>query len=285
VDKIEIPLGDRTFRALTSGPDDGRTVVLLHGFPQSAGEWRAQLDALGAAGFRCVAPDQRGYSPGARPASVSDYGLDHLVGDVLDLFDQLGADRVDLVGHDWGAIVAWVVAARYPQRLRTLTAVSVPHPEAFADAYASPTSPQRQMSSYIDVFRAPGDAGERMLRGEDGCGLQRMFEHVGLDPQAAAEHACVHDEPGGLTAALNWYRATHPTMLRGVPRVAVPTLFVWSTADPAISRQAADGCAQYVTGPFRFEILEGVDHWVPELGAARLNELLLAHFAAHPNTR
>ena len=285
MDKIDISLGDRTFRALTSGPDEGRTVVLLHGFPQSAGEWRAQLSALGAAGFRCVAPDQRGYSPGARPASVADYGIDHLVGDVLDLCDQLGAAQVDLVGHDWGAIVAWMVAAAQPERLRTLTAVSVPHPEAFADAYASPTSTQREMSSYIDVFRADGDAGERMLAGDDGGGIQRMFEHVGLDPEEAAEHAGVHGEPGALTAALNWYRATHPTMMRGVPPITVPTLFVWSTADPAISREAADGCVRYVTGPFRYEVLEGVDHWVPELAADRLNELILAHLAANPNAR
>jgi pimeloyl-ACP methyl ester carboxylesterase len=285
MDKVEIPLGNRTLRALTSGPDQGRTVVLLHGFPQSAGEWRAQLDVLGAAGFRCVAPDQRGYSPGARPDDVADYGIAHLVDDVLDLCDQLGAEQIDLVGHDWGAIVAWVVAARYPERLRTLTAVSVPHPEAFADAYASPTSTQRGMSSYIDVFRADGDAGERMLRGDDGGGIQRMFEHVGLDPEAAAEHADVHGEPGALTAALNWYRATHPTMMRGVPPVTVPTLFVWSTADPAISREAADGCARHVTGPFRYEVLEGVDHWVPELAADQLNTLLLAHFASSPNTR
>jgi pimeloyl-ACP methyl ester carboxylesterase len=284
MDKIEILLGDRTFRALTSGPDEGRTVVLLHGFPQSAGEWRAQLDALGAAGYRCVAPDQRGYSPGARPETVEAYGIDHLVGDVLDLCDHLGVEQVDLVGHDWGAIVAWVMAARHPERLRTLTVVSVPHPEAFADAYASASSTQHEMSSYIDVFRAPGDAGERMLLGDDGGGIQRMFEHVGLGPEAAAEHAGVHGEPGALTAGLNWYRATHPTMMRGVPPVAVPTLFVWSSADPAISREAADGCAQYVTGPFRYEVLEGVDHWVPELEADRLNELLLAHLGSYGAT-
>jgi pimeloyl-ACP methyl ester carboxylesterase len=282
MDKIEIPVGERTFRALTSGPGEGRPVLLLHGFPQSAGEWRAQLAALGDAGFRCVAPDQRGYSPGARPDAVDAYGIDLLVADVLDLCDELGADQIDLVGHDCGAIVAWVVAAQHPERVRTLTAVSVPHPEAFADAYASSSSPQRAMSSYIDVFRAEGDAGERMLRGDDGEGIRRMFEHVGLGPEAAAEHARVHGEPGGLTAALNWYRATHPTLMRGVPPVSVPTMFVWSTSDPAISREAADGCAHYVTGPFRYEVFEGVDHWVPELAADRLNRLLLAHLAAHP---
>jgi pimeloyl-ACP methyl ester carboxylesterase len=274
MDKTDLNAGQFTFRTLTSGPVDGPLVLLLHGFPQSSGEWRAQLQFLGAAGFRCVAPDQRGYSPGARPESVEAYGIDHLVGDVLNICDTLGVEQVHLVGHDWGAIVAWVVAARHPERVQTLTVVSVPHPEAFADAYASPESKQREMSSYIDVFRAPGDAGERMLQGDTGEGLRRMFEHVGLEPAAAEEHDSVHSEPGGLTAALHWYRATHPTKMRGVPPVAVPTLFVWSTEDPAISREAA-----HVTGPFSYVVLEGVDHWVPELAADRLNDLLLEHLS------
>jgi len=140
------------------------------------------------------------------------------------------------------------------------------------------------MSSYIDVFRAPGDAGERMLRGDDGHGIRRMFEQVGLDPQQAAEHDSVHSEPGALTAALNWYRATHPTLLRGVTPVAVPTLFIWSTRDPAISREAAEGCAKHMTGPFRYEVLEDVDHWVPELAAGQLNQLLLEHLATSAPT-
>jgi pimeloyl-ACP methyl ester carboxylesterase len=266
---------------LTEGPADGRLVMLLHGFPQSAGEWRAQLGALGAAGFRGVAPSQRGYSPGARPETVDAYGIDHLGADVLALCDELGARQVDLVGHDWGAIVAWVVAARHPERLRTFTAVSVPHPEAFADAYESPASTQHEMSSYIDVFRADGDAGEQMLQGPDGDGIRRIFEAAGIGDEAAAEHAAVHGEPGALTAGLNWYRATHPTLMRDIPAVEVPTLLVWSTLDPAISREAAEGCGRYVTGPFRYEVLEGVDHWVPELAADRLNQLLLEHLATY----
>jgi pimeloyl-ACP methyl ester carboxylesterase len=285
MDKSALTAGQFTFRSLTSGPVDGEPVLLLHGFPQSSGEWRAQLEFLGAAGYRCVAPDQRGYSPEARPDSVEAYGIDHLVGDVIDICDTLGVERIHLVGHDWGAIVAWVVAARHPERVRSLTAVSVPHPEAFADAYASGASQQKEMSSYIEVFRAPGDAGERMLRGDDGGGIRRMFEHVGLDPAAAIEHDAVHNEPGGLTAALNWYRATHPTLMRDIPTVGVPTLFVWSTLDPAISREAAQGCAKYMTGPFSFVVLEGVDHWVPELAADRLNDLLLEHLAATSGPR
>ena len=243
-----------TFDALADGPADGRLVVLLHGFPQSSREWAAQLPALAAADYRAVAPDQRGYSPRARPEGIEAYGIDHLVADVLAIADELGGHQIDLVGHDWGAIVAWAVACRYPERLRTFTAVSVPHPHAFADAYESPASKQREMSAYIEVFRAPGGEGEAMLRDVD-------LVHV----------------RDGLTEGLNWYRATHPTKMRGYANVTVPTLFVWSTDDPAISREAAEACAQYVDGPFQFEIFEGVDHWVPELEPDRLNALLLAH--------
>ena len=279
MDQISVAAGGFEFRTLVEGPADGRVVLLLHGFPQSAGEWRAQMAALGAAGYRAVAPDQRGYSPGACPAGVDAYGIDHLVADALAICDTLGADRADVVGHDWGAIVAWVVAARHPDRVRTLTAVSVPHPEAFADAYAGADSPQREMSSYIDVFRAEGGAGELMLAGEDGDGIRRMFESQGIGAEAAAEHGRVHTQPGTLTAALNWYRATHPTKMRGIPVVTVPTLLVWSTLDPAISREAAEGCPKYVDGPFQFEVLDGVNHWIPEVAADRLNALMLDHLA------
>ena len=270
-----------TFHALEDGRPGGRLVLLLHGFPQSSGEWRAQLRVLAGAGYRAVAPDQRGYSPGARPSGVEAYAIGQLVGDVLAICDELGAEQADVVGHDWGALVAWAVAARHPDRVRTLTVVSVPHPEAFADAYASPASRQHEMSSYIDVFRAPDGAGERMLAGEDGDGLRRLFEGQGIGADAAAEHAAVHAQPGALTAALNWYRANHPTMMRGIPPVVVPTLLVWGAQDPAISREAVEGCAQYVRGPFRLEVLEDAGHWVPETDADVLNAMLLEHLAAH----
>jgi pimeloyl-ACP methyl ester carboxylesterase len=278
---MEVHARGLVFRALTDGRQDARLVLLLHGFPQSAGEWRSQLGALAGAGYRAVAPDQRGYSPGARPAGVEQYVLDELVADALAICDALGAGTADVVGHDWGAIVAWALAARHPERVRTLTAVSVPHPEAFADAYSSPASKQREMSGYIDVFRAEGGAGERMLTGEDGAGIRRLFEGQGLSAEAAAEHAAVHAQPGALSAGLNWYRATHPTMIRGVPPVSVPTLLVWGALDPAISREAAEGCSRYVRGPFRFVALEDAGHWIPETDAEVLDRLLLEHLAAH----
>jgi pimeloyl-ACP methyl ester carboxylesterase len=276
-----VTAGEWKFRVLQEGSPGDRCVLLLHGFPESAEEWSFQLGYLAQAGFRAIAPDQRGYSPGARPADAAAYAIDLLVGDALAICDDLEVEQFDLVGHDWGAIVAWMIAAQYPSRVRSLTAVSVPHPDAFADAYASPRSNQREMSSYIDVFREEGDAGEMMLQGGDGGGIRQILEQQGLSPEAASVHAAVHEQPGALTAAINWYRATHPTMMRGVPPATVPTLFVWSTLDPAISREAAEGCARYVDGSFRFEVLESVGHWIPELEAETFNRMLLEHLVAH----
>jgi pimeloyl-ACP methyl ester carboxylesterase len=276
-----VTAGDWKFRVIEEGNRGDRPVLLLHGFPESAYEWTAQLGFLAGAGFRPIAPDQRGYSAGARPANVDAYGIDDLVADALAICYSLEVSQFDLVGHDWGAIVAWVLAARHPSRLRTFTAVSVPHPEAFADAYASPSSNQREMSGYIDVFRSEGGAGEKMLAGEEGTGLRTMFEQQGLRSEAVAAHVAVHEQPGALTAGLNWYRATHPTMMRGIPPITVPTLFVWSPLDPAISRDAAEGCGRYVKGPYRFEVLESAGHWIPELAPDPFNRILLEHLTAY----
>src|ERR1700686_2023949 len=136
----EISVHGLTFNAVETGPEDGRPVLFLHGFPQTWFSWHHQLDAVGAAGYRGLAFDQRGYSPKARPAAVEDYRVGALVGDVLAVADHWGLERFDLVGHDWGAMVAWVVAARHPDRVRTLTAVSVPHPRAFAAAFGGAPS-------------------------------------------------------------------------------------------------------------------------------------------------
>ena len=213
------------------------------GFPSRPVNGGHSSTRSGAAGYRCVAPDQRGYSPGARPETVEAYGIDHLVGDVIDLCDQLGAEQVDLVGHDWGAIVAWVMAAQHPERVRTLTAVSVPTPTHSPSLRVAGQRATRDVELHR-CLPCPGDAGERMLRGDDGGGIQRMFEHVGLGPEAAAEHAGVqasraHSRPGSTGTG----RHIRPRM-RGVPPVAVPDRSSGAPLDPAISREAADGCGQ-----------------------------------------
>jgi pimeloyl-ACP methyl ester carboxylesterase len=296
VQDLEVSANGLTFTAVACGPGDGRPVLFLHGFPQTSYSWHHQLDAVGAAGYRGLAFDQRGYSPKARPESVDDYRIGQLVGDVLAVADVWDLDRFDLVGHDWGAMVAWVVAARHPDRVRTLTAVSVPHPRAFAAAFgarvtgdaagdAAGDADQRQRSSYIEVFRAEGGVAERALLGEDGtgAGLRAMFDASGLssDTEEVRRFVAAMLEPGALTAALNWYRATEPNSLTDVGTITVPTLYVWSDHDIALGRRAAESTVEWVTGPYRFEVLEGVSHWIPETAPGDLNRILLEHLAAH----
>ncbi|MHB8681662.1 MAG: alpha/beta fold hydrolase [Acidimicrobiales bacterium] len=271
-----------TFRARASGPEGGRPVLLLHGFPQTSWSWHSQLEALGAANMRAFAFDQRGYSPGARPPRVEDYVIDELVADALAVAAEQGFERFDLVGHDWGAMVAWVLAGKHPDRVRSLTAVSVPHPGAFGAALSGGDTDQVSRSSYIEVFRAEGGVAERALLGEDGSGdgLRAMFAASGMpaDRPEVEEFVTAMLEPGALTAALNWYRAMQPG-LADIGPTTVPTLYVWSTEDVALGRRAAEDTVNWVEGPYRFETIPDVSHWIPEMAPGELNRLLLEHLA------
>lgn len=260
---------------LAAGPADGELVLLLHGFPQSSAMWAPQLDALAAAGYRAMAPDQRGYSRRARPKGADQYQIDHLVGDVVSIADSMGAARFHVVGHDWGAVVAWHVAGRYPFRVQTLTALSVPHPAAFAQALASPDGDQRRRSSYISAFRQVGDAEDQLLA---GGGLVAMLRGSGY-PLDALDLVDRMSERGALTAALNWYRAMDAS-LAAVGDIAVPTLFVWSTGDVAIGRESAEATAAYVDAPYRFVVLDGVSHWIADEVPDVVSRLLLEHLAS-----
>ncbi|MET8043113.1 alpha/beta fold hydrolase [Micromonospora sp. NPDC005215] len=262
-----------TFEVTAGGPSDGVPVLLLHGFPQHSGEWDDVVPALHAAGLRTYALDQRGYSPGARPTAVADYRIPELVADVVAVLDALGLDAVHLVGHDWGAIVAWAVAAGHPDRVRTLTAVSVPHPAAMAYALTN-DGQQKARSSYITVFRKPGTA-EKVLLAWHATALRRLLGGVGDGPRVD-RYAAPMREPGVLTAALNWYRAMSRADLAGVGPVAVPTTYVWSDRDVAIGRTAAEACAANVTGAYHFVRLPGVSHWIPDTAPGPLAEAILA---------
>lgn len=278
LESIQLPIGSDVFDARAAGPEDGELVLLLHGFPETSWSWRHQLAALGDEGYRAVAPDQRGYSPGARPEEVERYRSEVLVADVLALADELGGHRLHLVGHDWGAAVAWQVAGRHPDRLRTLTSLSVPHPFAFSRALGGEGgSDQSERSSYFELFRAEGTA-EAMLA-DDAAGLRNLYGITRLpgDPSPYIEVLC---QPGALQAALNWYRAADLTLVEGMGPISMPTLFVWSTDDPALGREAAEWTAEHVEGPYRFEVLDGVSHWIAEEAPDRLNALLLEHLGS-----
>ena len=277
-ERLEIPVGEFVFDALAAGPADGELVLLLHGFPQTSWEWRSQLQALGDAGYRAVAPDQRGYSPRARPEGVDNYHVRHLIADTLAVADWLGGHQFHLVGHDWGAALAWAVAGTHPERLRTLTILSVPHPKAMAGALTG-SKDQQDRSSYIKIFREEGTA-EQLLGGEDFAGLRAMWATTG-PPEHAEEYARVLTQPGCLTAALNWYRAMQPGLVGEIGPVTMPTMYVWSTNDVALGREGAEATGQYVDGPYRFEVLEDVTHWIPEHAPDELNRLLLEHLGAN----
>ena len=276
-ERLEIPVGEFVFDARAAGPADGELVLLLHGFPQTSWEWRAQLAALGDAGYRAVAPDQRGYSPRARPEGVEHYEVQHLVADVLAIADWLGGHQFHLVGHDWGAAVAWGVGGTHQERLRTLNILSVPHPKAFASALAE-SKDQQDRSSYIQLFREEGKA-EEVLGGDDFTVLRGMLGGVG-SADDVEEYMRVLGQPGALTAALNWYRAMQPGLVGDIGPVTMPTMFVWSTNDIALGREGAEATEQCVDGPYRFEVLDGVSHWIPEQAADDLNRLLLEHLAS-----
>ena len=277
VRRTEITAGGLTFDARVAGPAGGPVVLLLHGFPESSRSWNAQLDALAQAGYRAVAFDQRGYSPGARPAGVEAYRLGELVADAVAVIDSLGVARVDVVGHDWGGAVAWHMAAGHPERVRSLAVVSTPHPAAFRAALAESEGDQAQRSWYMTWFQTPEEP-ERVFLENDAAGLRGIYS--GLPQDAVEEYVALFRQPGALTAAINWYRAAGPDLTRETGPITMPTLYVWSTDDIALGREAAEATAGHVQGPYRFEVLEGVSHWIPEEVPDTLNALLLEHLAA-----
>jgi pimeloyl-ACP methyl ester carboxylesterase len=268
MESLRIPSGELVLDAVDVGPADGPPVVLLHGFPQTSWSWRGVWPALVDAGFHVVAPDLRGYSPDARPEGVEAYRIEHLVGDVLAVLDHVGGSA-HVVGHDWGAAIAWHLAARHPERVRTLTAVSVPHPLAFAQALRSDPD-QRARSQYMRDWRSP-DTEQALLDG----GLQQVFG--GVPSVDGGRYLEVLRQPGAMTAALGYYRAQSAADLEGLGPVTAPTLHVWSDGDHALGAAGAHATGDHVAGPYRFEVLHGVSHWVPEQAPDRLAALLLEH--------
>jgi pimeloyl-ACP methyl ester carboxylesterase len=270
------------FDASAAGDPAAPLVLLLHGFAASRRLYDAQLPALAAAGFHALAPDQRGYSPGARPdpADAAQYDIELLIEDALDLAATAGhgARRFHLVGHDWGGSLAWEIAARHPERLGSLTMLSRPHPDAFGRALREdPEQPHR--SRHHKAFLDPGAAAG--LLADDAKWLRARHAAQGVPPAATEKHLSVLGNPQAMEAALAWYRA-RGTVHRPIGPVRVPTLYVWGDADDTVGRAAAEGTAEFVDGPYRFEVLPGVGHYAPDQAPERVTALLLEHLAAYP---
>jgi pimeloyl-ACP methyl ester carboxylesterase len=267
---MQIQARGLTFDVHEGGPADGTPVLLLHGFPQDHREFDLILPRLHAAGLRTYALDQRGYSPGARPAAVADYRLGEPTADAIAVLDALGVEQAHVIGHDWGAQVGWLLAAGHPDRVSSLTAVSVPHPRGLGVALRNQPS-QKLRFAYMGVFRSR--IAERLLLGADGTALRQMMRPIGA---RAGLYASAMREPGRLTGALNWYRALTGGQLGSVGKVTVPTTYVWSDGDPVVGRPAALATATWVTGDYRFVTLRGIGHWVPEEAPRALADVALA---------
>lgn len=246
-----------TFDVIDSGPLDGPIVVLLHGFPTDSSSWDRISPLLHAAGLRTLAPDQRGYSPGARPRGRAAYRLGELADDVVALADAVGADAVHVVGHDWGGGIAWLVAGRHPDRVASVTVLSTPHPIAMNEALRSRDFDQVRRSWYMAAFQLP-EVPERFL----GPRLGALLRRGGLPEADATRYAARLAERGALTAAMNWYRAI-PLSSGVAHRCRVPATLVWGRRDPFLGPLAARLTAHAVVGPYELiELEEG--HWLPE---------------------
>ncbi len=280
--KIELAPG-LVFDVSLAGPEDGDLVLLLHGFAVSRHLFDAQLPALGEAGFRAAAPSQRGYSPGARPdpSQPALYDIEWLVGDALALADRLAhGRRFHLVGHDWGGSLAWDIATRVPERLASLTMLSRPHPGAFARALRDdPEQPHR--SRHHKAFQDPGAAAT--LLADDAAWLRTRHKAQGIPPEATEKHLSVLGNPEAMEAALAWYRA-RGRVYRDIGPVKVPTLFIWGDADDTVGRMAAEGTADFIEAPYRFEVLPGGGHYTPDQMPERVTALLLEQLRAYPAT-
>ncbi|WP_158925668.1 alpha/beta fold hydrolase [Acidisphaera sp. S103] len=269
------------FDVSVAGPVDGPLVLMLHGFGVSRFYWNAQVEALADAGYRTVAPNQRGYAAGARPdpADFPRYHIDLLIADAMAIAGAFGRDRFHLAGHDWGGSLSWEVADRFPERLASLTMLSRPHPRAFLAALAMPDGEQKRRSGHHSRFLEP-QAGPDILA-DDVKWLRTRLKANGVPPEAIERHLSVIGNPAAMEAALAWYRA------RGVRHepvgpTKVPTLFIWGDADDTVGRPAAEGTAEFIAAPYQFAALSGVGHYAADQVPDQVNALMLAHLARHP---
>jgi pimeloyl-ACP methyl ester carboxylesterase len=249
---------------------EGRPVVLLHGFPDSGRLWRHQVRALADAGCKVIVPDMRGYGASDKPADVAAYNMLFLVSDIGAVLDDAGVDRAHVVGHDWGAAVAWVLASVAPERVDHLVTLSVGHPSTFrSDGFV-----QHEKSWYMLLFQFEGIA-EHWLSDNDWAN----FHNWGHHPDATAVIGEL-EANGSLTPGLNWYRANIPPESYiapplELPAVRAPTMGVWSSGDIALTEGQMTRSAGHVAGPWRYERLDGPGHWMQLEAPDDVNQLLV----------
>ncbi len=275
---IEIETNGMIFRGRGAGLDNvsGEPVILLHGFPETSIMWANLMERLADEGYRCFAPDQRGYSPNARPEGVQKYIYQELTSDVVALADMLGFRRFHLVGHDWGSVIGWIVVSLYPERVHSWTAMSVPHMDAFRSALADDPD-QQQRSQYIAFFQVP-EQPEKWFSANNMELLRALWSS--MPKEQVKEYISVFSQPGALTAALNWYRANSFELKQGYQGamfgpVSHPAQLIWGNQDIAIGRVAVERTDQYMKGPYRLVELNA-GHWlIQEEPDSVYNEILV----------
>lgn len=265
------------FDCSVAGLPDNPLVLLLHGFGVSRHFWDRQVPALADAGYFPVAPNQRGYSPGARPdpKNLEAYRIDRLVDDAFDIVAAVGHGdrRFHLVGHDWGGSLSWIIASRHPEQLRSLTMLSRPHPASFLRALAMPDGDQKRRSGHHTAFLEP-DAVPKLLA-NDCEWLRSRHMRQGMPKAATDAHMGILGNEAALEAALAWYRSSGPRQPLG--SIKVPTLYLWGDADDTVGRAAAEGTGEFIDAPYQFEVFPGVGHYAADQVPDRVNELLLTH--------
>jgi pimeloyl-ACP methyl ester carboxylesterase len=249
---------------------EGRPVVLLHGFPDTGRLWRHQVPALADAGFRVIVPDMRGFGRSDKPSVVEAYAMQALVGDVLAVLTDAGAERAHMVGHDWGAVVAWGLAALVPDRVDHLVALSVGHPATMRVGGFE----QYEKSWYMLLFQFAGVA-EEWLSANGWSNFRAWSRHPDADAVIAELEA-----NDSLTPALNYYRANLPPELwlspgRALPPIAASTMGIWSTGDIALTERQMTNSAENVSGAWRYERLDGPGHWMQLEAPGEVNRLLI----------
>lgn len=279
-----VPVGGVELQVVEEGPADGPPVILLHGFPESRLAWRRQTGPLAAAGLRVVVPDQRGYGRSGKPGRIGDYALDTLAGDVIGLADALGIGRFAVVGHDWGAILAWHLAERFPDRVERAAVLNGPHLATVRRHILGHPS-QGLKSWYVGFFQLPW-LPEKLLRARGFAGMRRLMEKTARPGTFTAEDWALYrdawEQPGAATAMLNWYRALRRRSPSPAPEpIGVPMRVIWGDRDAALDPGLAEAGASLCGRCEVFHIPEAT-HWVQHEEPERVNRLLIDFLTRPP---
>ncbi len=259
---VEKPTNGLIFKCRVAGDPSGEPVILLHGWPETSHMWVQLMERLSAEGYYCIAPDQRGFSPQARPTDVKDYDIKLLASDVVGLADAFGIKNFQLIGHDWGSAIGWAVVGLYPERVKSWTAMSVPHLKAFSDAVRFDKK-QKKMSQYMAFFQWRG-IPEWFLLKKDRLNLRKVWKKS--SPAELQDYLDVIGNKPALKASLGYYRANYRLLKKGEEtdqylEVKTPTLMIWGKKDIAIGPVGVEGTAQYMKGPYERVDLDA-GHWL-----------------------